>query len=210
MTPIVQAETIATAGFWESPLAGVVVGALLSAFSTFVLWHLSRRSDGHKEARTIRREAGIESIRCAWRLRDACNELIVANAVAFEHKESREQKTERERRWQVWQDASEAMGQQLFLARALGTPQVWVPLKYVSDLERLYMPEHHMPHKPEDDASAFQEQMDQAIEFLADAVREDARVMDGVRQETLQQRLRNRWASRRSRGGDVATALEQD
>lgn len=191
-----SSETAMAAGFLQTPLAGVVVGALLTTLSTVMLWLLSRTSDSNNRARALRLESGIESIKCAWRLRDACNELIAANVGIFlMPKPPREAKEDRDRRWQAWQDASEAMGQQLYLARALGTPHVWIPLKYVASLEREYMPSHHMPHPPDEQSTHFQEAMDHAIEALADAVREDARVMDGVRRAPLKERW-HAWRER--------------
>jgi len=66
--------------FWQTTLGGAVIGAAIAGVfgiaGVAVTWLVTRRG----EARAVRRDAGAKVIRTAYRLRDACNEVLAADA----------------------------------------------------------------------------------------------------------------------------------
>ncbi|QZN85312.1 hypothetical protein [Cellulomonas sp. C5510] len=182
---IFAAESPPAPPFWQTPLAGVVVGALLSAFSTFILFTLTQRRDARNKARDLRRDAGVETLRVAYRLRDTGNELL-ASMVIVETPEQippnrrKEALGEYDRRFAEWQAASAAAGEQLHVARATTSGDVWLPFNALlaCDLQMSALLEPGADPKAR---SQHQEEMDFHLAYMADHIQMDARILLGTR-----------------------------
>ncbi len=174
--------------FWQTSTAGVLAAALLTVISTSLLWWFTRRRDDRIEARRIRRECGVDSIRVAYRLRDACNELLSANDASRRAKVSSEARKEHDRRWDNWQRASHVMGEQLYLAQALASVDVWMALRTLAFLEQEKMLRLLSEGADGGEGAEFQKMMDWLIDRLASAVRDDTRTDLGAKTVSRRER----------------------
>ena len=168
--------------FWQTAPFGVLMAAVLTTISTWLLWWITRRRDDLLESRRTRLEAGVQALRSAYRLHAAGDALLASVASVWASQEeygealsgTHEQFS---RSLQVWRKARSEASEQLTLTSALASRDVGIALDLLVAWSGPSMAKILDETLEELDSAALglhRRESSALVEVVADAVRVDA------------------------------------
>lgn len=192
---------MAEISFWQSAPFGVIIAAVLTTLSTWLLWWITRRRDDLLESRRTRLEAGVQALRTAHRHQTSGDALLRAlGSIWSSYEEHGEALDDVRRRYSErlgeWNEAVREMDEQLTLTRALASHDVGMALDLLAkfsfeSLQALL----HAEGEAYDLAGVEKHNRTVAslVQALAEAVRIDAQTDLGASGSSWRARWFGRW-----------------